>query len=251
MRQTAIAGLPGYSYTKSSERVFNPAGKELKTCGPAKQFGAYDASGKKHIVSLASIVSGTSKWLDTRSEANPAHPRIMPKHIPTQRFYPNLETSHSDEKVKLLPKLFYRGDFDAMVIIGAQANEGDVRLLVLLAKTQGIPLYCIDARKDQLDKLKKDFKYGKYLLMDASNIDVESNFYLMLKETGAKNPFVYDNLCGGPKRIPNIKNALNWAKQVVFYTHSRHGTHFKLQEEFKADLYPLGSKRNYLAVVHN
>jgi len=135
-------------------------------------------------------------------------------------FYKNIETGHPYKKIwSIVPEILeFRPE--VIIVAGAQFRE-EIKALVEGSDIFKWRIILVEYRKEEAEKwiiiLQEDFDKIERILLP------------VLK---GKRIFLYDNLCGGPRRIPFWKKWMSMDNlQVLAYLTKRHGTLKKLEEE--------------------
>lgn len=131
--------------------------------------------------------------------------------------YKNVEVDNGIKKIPFLRKQMLTKKWDALVILGAQDHD-DVRYLCRYARKKKMYTMLFDRRQTQLDAAKYA---DEKILEDLSNISLTKGLICKLKERGSKNPFIYDNLCGGRSRDDHVHLFINAFPFLISYMSAR------------------------------
>lgn len=131
--------------------------------------------------------------------------------------YTNIEVDNGIRKAPILRRLFHDFNWDSLIILGAQDHD-DVRSLCKCALIKNLEIILIDIRKNELDKHRKI--PSQRIVADLSCLVYTKKLIDQLSKR-FKNPFIYDNLCGGRSRDMHIHLFLDSFPSLISYISGR------------------------------
>ena len=144
-------------------------------------------------------------------------------------FYKNIETGHPYKKIwSIVPEILeFRPEI--VIVAGAQFRE-EIKALVEGSDIFKWRIILVEYRKEEAEKWIQEYGNKENVIILQEDFDkIERILLPVLK---GKRIFLYDNLCGGPRRIPFWKKWMTMDNlQVLAYLTKRHGTLKKLEEE--------------------